>query len=276
MPPSFTLADLPGGPVVFLTGAGISAESGVPTFRGPEGYWRIGSRNYRPMELATRAAFEAMPEQVWRWYLFRRGVCRAAQPNPAHLALVQAEAALAERFLLVTQNVDGLHLRAGQSPGRTYQIHGNIDFHRCTGCGRGPLPLPAALGEAWPAQRTFGAPERALLTCSCGAWMRPHVLWFDESYDEPLFRLRSTQAAIEAAAALVVIGTSGATSLPAHMVQVAADRGIALVIIDQERTPFVEVAEACPRGAFLQGPAGLRLPPFVTALTAQTGDGPGG
>jgi NAD-dependent deacetylase len=239
----------------------------VPTFRGPEGYWRVGSRNYQPMELATHQAFTAMPAEVWRWYLYRRSVCRAARPNPAHAALVAAEDALHDRFLLVTQNVDGLHLRAGSTLARTYQIHGNIDFHRCSVCTRGPLPLPADLGEVWEPSRPLGPSEQAQLTCTCGAWMRPHVLWFDESYDEPLFRLHSTRAAMARAAALVVIGTSGATSLPAYMVDVAADRGIPLVVIDRERTPFVEVAEASPRGAFLQGAAGACLPPFVRALT---------
>jgi NAD-dependent deacetylase len=119
------------GLIVFLTGAGISAESGVPTFRGPEGYWRVGSRHYQPTELATAAAFAQIPEEVWRWYLYRRAVCRVAEPNAAHLALVEAERRLGERFLLVTQNVDGLHGRAGSSAARTYQIHGNIDFCRC-------------------------------------------------------------------------------------------------------------------------------------------------
>ena len=111
------------GPLVFLTGAGISAESGIPTFRGPEGYWTVGSREYRPEELATYEAFTRMPDEVWAWYLYRRGVCRAARPNPAHLALVELERALGDRFLLVTQNVDGLHLRAGHSAERVLQIH---------------------------------------------------------------------------------------------------------------------------------------------------------
>src|SRR6185312_13689538 len=85
------------GRCLFLTGAGISAESGIPTFRGPEGYWRVGSRNFHPQELATRAAFEAMPAAVWGWYLHRYRTCAQAQPNPAHHALVQAAQLLGER-----------------------------------------------------------------------------------------------------------------------------------------------------------------------------------
>ncbi|MCA9686135.1 MAG: RNA polymerase subunit sigma, partial [Myxococcales bacterium] len=94
--------------VVVLTGAGISAESGIPTFRGPEGYWTVGAREYHPQELATLQAFNRMPREVWHWYLYRRGICRAAEPNPAHFALVELERALGDRFTLITQNVDGL------------------------------------------------------------------------------------------------------------------------------------------------------------------------
>ena len=141
--------------------------------------------------MATAAAFARMPEEVWRWYLFRRGVCRAAAPNAAHLALVRLEQRLGERFLLVTQNVDGLHLRAGNSPERTYQIHGNIDFCRCIrGCPPAVRPMPAALAVDWPKERSLTDAELGALRCDCGDWLRPHVLWFDESYDEPRYRVR--------------------------------------------------------------------------------------
>ena len=116
--------------LVFLTGAGISAESGIPTFRGKEGYWTIGSKVYQPQEMATWSNFSQMPAEVWRWYLYRRAICHQAKPNPAHLALADLEARLQSDFTLVTQNVDGLHLRAGNSFDRTYQIHGNIDYMR--------------------------------------------------------------------------------------------------------------------------------------------------
>ena len=118
-------------PVTVLTGAGISAESGIPTFRGPEGYWTVGSAEYHPQEMATVRMFEQAPDDVWAWYLYRLGVCRRAQPNAGHLALVEMEALLGDRFTLITQNVDGLHLQAGNSPQRTFQIHGNISFMRC-------------------------------------------------------------------------------------------------------------------------------------------------
>src|SRR5689334_10636211 len=101
------------GSIVALTGAGVSAESGIPTFRGKQGYWTVGAREYHPQELATKAAFDAMPWQVWAWYLYRLGVCQRAEPNPGHHALTQLAHALPDRFSLITQNVDGLHRRAG-------------------------------------------------------------------------------------------------------------------------------------------------------------------
>src|SRR5690242_157425 len=131
------------GAVLALTGAGISAESGIPTFRGAEGYWVVGSRNYMPQEMATAEMFARAPEEVWRWYLYRFGVCRHAEPNDGHRALAALERALGDRFTLVTQNIDGLHLRAGSSPERTLRIHGDAGLVRCAGaCHAGTLPLP--------------------------------------------------------------------------------------------------------------------------------------
>lgn len=135
------------GLVVALTGAGVSGASGIPTFRGHEGYWTVGSEHYTPQEMATYDMFQRHPEVVWGWYLYRRGICLAAEPNAAHTALVELEQALADRFVLLTQNVDGLHLQAGNSVERTLQVHGNLHCMRCAReCGRGPVPVPVALG----------------------------------------------------------------------------------------------------------------------------------
>ncbi|MDQ3031017.1 MAG: RNA polymerase subunit sigma [Myxococcota bacterium] len=255
------------GPLLFLTGAGISAESGIPTFRGPEGYWAVGSKNYRPEELATYAAFTRMPESVWAWYLYRRGVCRAARPNAAHVALASLDAAMPERFLLVTQNVDGLHLRAGHAPERTYEIHGNIDFLRCEDEHPRTRPLPSALPLDWPKARAVGESERALLRC-CDRqrWSRPHVLFFDETYDEPLFRFESTLDAAARAALVVVIGSSGATNLPMHVVSIAARRGVPLIAINRDDSPFTDIAELAPRGFVLRGSATEHVPAIARAL----------
>lgn len=257
------------GPVVFLTGAGISAESGIPTFRGPEGYWRIGSKNYQPESLATRAAFDEMPEEIWAWYLYRRGVCRAARPNAAHLSLARVEKVLGDRFLLVTQNVDGLHLRAGSSRERCYEIHGNIDFMRCEDEHPRVRPIPAAVPVDWPKTRKLDdADRRALASCSGGGLARPHVLWFDESYDEALFRFESSMAAGAAASMLVVIGTSGATTLPSHLVSLAVHREIPLVVIGPDESPFTRAAYGATNGAVLKGTAGEWVPIVARALGA--------
>jgi NAD-dependent deacetylase len=265
------------GPIVFLTGAGISAESGVPTFRGAEGYWQVGSRNYHPQDLATHQAFEDMPEEVWAWYLYRRGVCRAAQPNPAHRALVRCEAALADRFLLVTQNVDGLHRLAGNSATRTYEVHGNTDYLRCEDEHPEVRAIPEAMPVDWPKARKLEARELALLRCASHQRLtRPHVLWFDEAYDEPLFRVHSSLAAASAAAMLVVVGTSGSTTLPTRMVQVAAHRGIPLICINQEESPFTAQARASRQGLVLLTAATDAVPRLVDALSGGNPGDPSG
>jgi NAD-dependent deacetylase len=250
---------------LFLTGAGISAESGVPTFRGPEGYWRVGSRSYHPQELATRAAFEAIPATVWSWYLHRHRTCERAEPNAAHRALVAAAELLGDRFLLITQNVDGLHRRAGSPAERLYEIHGNIGYARCSaGCaGLAPLaPLLAAAGDAAELRQlpeAFHCPE-------CGAPLRPHVLWFDEYYDEPLFRLESSRRAAASAALLVVIGTTGSTNLPLQIGELAARAGAPLVVINPEPNPFCELISRTSAGVYLEGLAGDWVPELVTLL----------
>lgn len=256
-----------------MTGAGISAESGIPTFRGEEGYWTVGSRHYHPQEMATHEAFARMPEEVWRWYLYRRSVCRRAAPNRAHRALVALEQALSDRFLLITQNVDGLHLRAGNSAPRTFQIHGNIDLLRCDeGCrgfDRAPRlrEVPAAIGEDWGPDSGFTEEARRLLTCCDGARLaRPHVLWFDECYDEALFHFESSIEAATSASLLIVIGTSGSTNLPMQVGAIVAQRGAPMIVINQDESPFSAFAERSEAGYFARGMAGDHLPPMVEHL----------
>ena len=262
------LIDRPQTLILWLTGAGVSAESGIPTFRGEEGYWRVGSANYQPEQMATRAAFRQMPNEVWAWYLYRRGVCRSAEPNAAHHALVKAERRGAKRFLLVTQNVDGLHVRAGSTPERTYQIHGNIDFMRCAKeCLPAPVPIPDGIDLAWSKGRSISEPELQQLRCpACGAMARPHVLWFDETYDEPNFRFQSSIDAARLASLVVVVGTSGATSLPMHIGTIAAQRGVPMIVVNPEPNPFSALVRRTGRGAFLAGTAGEVVPELVQAL----------
>ncbi len=253
-----------GGKVVVLTGAGISAESGIPTFRGAEGIWVVGSRNYMPQEMATHEMFERAPEEVWRWYLYRFGICGGARPNAGHAALVRLERALGERFTLVTQNIDGLHRRAGSS--RVLCIHGDAAFVRCDAeCGLGVVDMPVGLvprgdGPLGPAQR------EALRCPRCRGWLRPHVLWFDEYYDEEHYRMDSALRAASEGDLLLVVGTSGATNLPMQIGRLAFHRGTALVDVNPEENPFAELAGRAENGFFARGSACERLPEIVDAL----------
>lgn len=253
------------GAVVVVTGAGISVDSGIPTFRGADGYWRVGSRNYQPQELATHAAFTRWPAAIWGWYLYRRSICRAAEPNDAHRALVRLESRLADRFVLVTQNVDGLHLRAGSHPERTLQIHGNIDFVRCIAeCTPQHRPIP--LAPDWQRDRLPTADELRQLSCPlCGAGGRPHVLWFDECYDEERFRYDSAMRAAAEAALLIIAGSSGSTTLPMQMAHLVARRGAPIITVDPQPTPFAALATG-GAGANLVGTTTGIVPDLVERI----------
>lgn len=256
------------GLIIALTGAGISAESGIPTFRGEEGYWTVGSQVYRPQDMATNAAFRRMPDDVWQWYLYRRTVCNRAEPNAGHAAVVGLEQGLGERFRVITQNVDGLHLRAGNSLERTYQVHGNIDYMRCfEECSAELFAIPDGIGEI--ERDTTVAPEAmALLRCPrCQERARPHVLWFDESYDEERFRFESSIRDAAAAALILIIGTSASTSLPWHVVQLGAQVGACLIDINIADNPFGEIADKVENGAVLRSKAGDVLPAIADFLT---------
>ena len=255
------------GRLIVLTGAGISAESGIPTFRGPEGYWTVGSREYQPQEMGTQAMFRKMPWEVWRWYLYRWTVCDRAEPNAGHRALVELENILADRFLIITQNVDGLHLKAGHSPARTYQIHGNINYRRCAEpCTSAIHPLPAVRSD-WSRESVISEAEKERLRCpDCGGMTRPHVLWFDETYNETHFKFESSLAAATQTDLLLVVGTSGATNLPSQVAWQVHARGGVLVDVNPEANPFSHLALQNERGFFVQQPAGRALPEIVAIM----------
>jgi NAD-dependent deacetylase len=220
-----------------LTGAGISKESGLPTFREAQtGLWA----RYRPEDLATPEAFERDPVLVWRWYAWRRGLVANAEPNAAHGALVRL-ADRVPRFTLVTQNVDGLHRRAGSE--EVLELHGDITRIRCSRCDRDPPPAP------WPED----APPR----CACGALLRPDVVWFGE-----MLPARVLQRAVEASAwcdVFLVIGTSGLVYPAAGLTDVAQRAGATVIGIDPDRA-------SAPRGAIhLAGSAAEVLPRLVDA-----------
>lgn len=252
-----------------LTGAGISAESGIPTFRGPEGYWRAGSKEYRPQEMATRRMFETNPEDVWAWYLYRRSVCRRARPNAGHLALVELERIFTDRFALVTQNVDGLHLRGGSEPRRLFEIHGNIFFMRCArNCSQAVHHIPDDVPDKGKGE-PMGEDDRRLLICpACGGAARPHVLWFDESYNEEFYYFETALRLSIEAGLLLVAGTSGSTTLPILMGREVVRGDGFIVDVNIQENPFSEMA-AASGGGFIQGACAEVLPELVKVL----GDG---
>jgi NAD-dependent deacetylase len=250
--------------ITVLTGAGISAESGIPTFRGPEGYWTVGSKVYQPQQMATYRMFRQNPEAVWQWYLYRLGVCQSAKPNPGHYALVDLESLLQKRFTLITQNVDNLHLVAGQTLERTFQIHGNIFFVRCSaGCHGTVYPLPHGVAAKEKGE-PLSAIERDLLHCpKCRQRLRPHVLWFDETYNEHHYHLQSAIAAARRTTLLLVVGTSGATNLPNQVVaEVIRNKGC-LIDINIEPNPFGQLARQYPKGLAIQHPSAAALQRLV-------------
>lgn len=205
--------------VLVLTGAGISAESGVPTFRDARGLWR----EHRFEDVASPEGFLRDPSLVWQFYSERRRRMEGVIPNAAHRALVELEAALGERFLLVTQNVDGLHQAAGSE--RVINLHGELFVTRCAACSAPPF-----------ADRTLyleGAPPRCP---SCGSGhLRPHIVWFGEVLDEEaLARIDAFMQTAGARLRFVAVGTSGAVYPAAALVQLARRHGGQTWLINAE------------------------------------------
>ncbi len=224
--------------VVVLTGAGISAESGVPTFRGAGGLWR----QHRPEDLATPEAFARGPRLVWEWYDWRRARVAKAEPNPGHLALAQLERRVPD-FTLITQNVDGLHQRAGSQ--RVLKLHGDIWTLHCLGCGLEETNHDVPLREIPP-------------RCSCGGLFRPGVIWFGEAL--PADVLRHAMEAAAHAQVFLVVGTSAVVQPAASLPLLAQQNGAKLVEINLEETPLSAQADAS-----FWGKAGELLPCLLEA-----------
>lgn len=257
------------GRITVLTGAGISAESGIPTFRGPEGYWTVGSTVYQPQEMATFHMFSQQPDEVWKWYLYRRGVCAAANPNTGHLALVEMEQRFGDRFTLITQNVDGLHLRAGNTLARTYQIHGNVFYMRCSlECSEAVYPIPEAVLSK-SKEDSLTETDRLHLRCPlCGARTRPHILLFDESYNEHHYHFYSSLKIARETALLIVVGTAGATNLPNQVAREVYQRDGVIIDINIESNPFAQLAQNSIRGFFIKEASATALPALAASMVA--------
>ena len=247
-----------------LTGAGVSAESNIPTFRGHEGYWTIGSREYHPQEMATFRMFTEKPYEVWKWYLYRKNICQKAEPNPGHVAIAQMETLFKNRFTLITQNVDGLHIRAGNTIKRTFQIHGNISFMRCVNeCASKIFPLPENLcGKEKGSDLTDD--EKKLLRCQdCGSFTRPHVLWFDEAYNETYYSYQNALNTAEKTELLLIVGTSGATNLPNQVATLVHHNKGMIIDINIEPNTFTNLALSAEKGYFIKQQSSVALPSIL-------------
>ncbi len=213
--------------VAVSTGAGISAESGIPTFRGAEGLWK----QFRAEELATPAAFERNPRLVWEWYDWRRGIIAEKEPNPGHRVLARWEKVFPS-FSLITQNIDGLHHKAGSR--NILELHGNIWKTRCVAEGTITDNNETPLREIPPR-----CPD-------CGALLRPHVVWFGEPLDPAVihkaFQLSS------ACEMMFAVGTSAVVQPAASLPLAAAQAGARIVEINPDPTPLTPYADFSFRG----------------------------
>jgi NAD-dependent deacetylase len=235
--------------VVVSTGAGMSRESGIPTFRDTqEGLWA----RFDPQQLATESGFRAAPARVWSWYEYRRARMAACEPHAGHRALVELEA-LVPDLTVVTQNIDGLHQLAGSA--HVVELHGSIRRVRCIDCGL-PGSHPARADGAEDPEDA-GAAERDPPPCAaCGSHLRPDVVWFGEMLPRD-----ATDAAWDLAGrcdVLLVVGTSGMVWPAAELPYVARRGGARVVEINPQPSEVTGVADI-----FLQGPAGEILPRLV-------------
>jgi NAD-dependent deacetylase len=228
--------------VTVLTGAGVSAESGVPTFRDAQtGFWA----KFRPEELATPSAFRRDPRLVWEWYEWRRKLVAGAKPNPAHRALAEMER-IFQQFHLITQNVDGLHQRAGSR--NVIELHGNITRTKCFDEG--------TIVSTW--KDTGDVPPKCP---ACGGWLRPDVVWFEEPMPEA--EMKQAASASTHCDFFFSIGTSTVVFPAAALPGEALQSGATVVEINPRPTPFTARAHFA-----LAGAAGVVLPELVKALSA--------
>jgi NAD-dependent deacetylase len=229
--------------VVVLTGAGISAESGVPTFRGENGLWK----KFKPEELATFDAFISNPQLVWEWYEYRRKLISEVKPNPAHYSLAKMQKYFND-FHLVTQNVDGLHQKAGSK--EVIELHGNIKRNKCAGCGQKFEELELSSEEIPP-------------KCRCGGMLRPDVIWFGEMLPQEAMNKAyeySTYCDL-----FFSIGTSALVYPAASLPLIAKRTGAYLVEVNLERTELSNFADEV-----ILSKAGEIMPEIVEFIRGET------
>ncbi|XP_035678658.1 NAD-dependent protein deacylase sirtuin-5, mitochondrial-like isoform X1 [Branchiostoma floridae] len=256
--------------IVVLSGAGISAESGVPTFRGAGGFWRT----WQAQDLATPEAFRANPSLVWEFYHYRREVMLTKLPNAGHMAIAECEQRLAKQgrsLVVITQNIDELHKRAGSK--NIIELHGCLFNTRCTRCGhveenrKSPIVLSlAGKGAPDPDAQDARIPEEDLPRCDhggCGGLLRPHVVWFGESLDPDV--LSRTDRELDKCDLCLVVGTSSVVYPAAMYAPMLASRGIPVAEFNIEETPATHQL-----GFHFHGPSGEWLPKALAPHHTET------
>ncbi|XP_073188022.1 NAD-dependent protein deacylase sirtuin-5, mitochondrial isoform X1 [Lepidochelys kempii] len=249
--------------IAIITGAGVSAESGVPTFRGLGGYWR----KWQAQELATPEAFARNSSRVWEFYHYRRELMLSKQPNPAHVAIAECEARLSKQgrsVVVITQNIDELHRKAGTK--HLLEIHGSLFKTRCTSCGnvaknyKSPI-CPALAGKGAPDPEIEDAkiPVENLPRCEeqgCNGLLRPHVVWFGETLNSDI--LTEVENELEICDLCLVVGTSSVVYPAAMFAPQVSARGVPVAEFNMQATP------ATNRFRFhFPGPCGTTLPPAL-------------
>lgn len=224
--------------IVFFSGAGISAESGVPTFRGKDGIWN----KLKPEELANFNSFMKNPQMVWEWYNYRKSIVHQSKPNAGHLAIVEFEKYF-EEVIVITQNVDNLHRRAGSRV--IYELHGNIEKNFCVKCKK-----------RYDEELEF---KDGVPMCSCGGLIRPDVVWFGEYLPHDQFE--ASEKAARECDIFFIVGTSAVVYPAASLVHVAKSNGAFLVEINIEETEASSIADVS-----LFGESGKILPAIVEKL----------
>ncbi|KPH12900.1 Sir2 family NAD-dependent protein deacetylase [Chryseobacterium sp. ERMR1:04] len=223
----------------FLTGAGISSDSGIPTYRGTDGIWVKGTQFHKPEEFGTFNYFKKHPEEVLQYALFRKKMFEDVEPNQSHFELAEIENILQDRFHLLTQNIDNLHRRAGNQ--RIYEVHGNNREIKCSNGCKEIVNLPEEI-KGKNIDEDLSQQDIELLTCQrCGHWMRPNILWFDEYYDEKTHKKFSSLKVAKNSGVLFIVGTSGATNLPISIAETALKYGATIVDINTEDNNFTEL-----------------------------------
>ena len=223
--------------IVFFSGAGMSAESGIATFRGKDGIWN----KFKPEELANFNAFMKNPDMVWEWYNYRRDIVRHSQPNPGHIAIAEFQKYI-PKVTVITQNVDNLHYRAGSK--NIFELHGNIERNYCTQCGKFYNDIDELL---------------KIPKCKCGGLIRPDVVWFGEYLPEDQFK-GAEEASLECDI-FFVIGTSAVVYPAASLIYTAKQSSAFIIEVNIEKTEIGSFADRT-----LIGKAGIILPSILEKI----------